>query len=49
MQNPYLKKTRIGGVVVRVVAWGVVGRGSRPRRVKPKIVKLVFVTYPVRT
>ena len=36
------KLSRIGGVVVSVLASSVVNRGFEPRSVKPKTIKIIF-------
>ena len=38
---------RVGGVMVSVLAASVVDRGFKPRWVKPKTMKLVFVASPL--
>jgi hypothetical protein len=45
-QNIY---NRIGGVIVSLLATSAVDRGFEPGRVKPKTMKLVFVTSPLST
>jgi hypothetical protein len=40
---------RIGGVMVSVHISSAVDRGSSPDRVKPKIIKSVFVASPLST
>ena len=39
----------IGGVMVRVLASSAVDRGFNPGRVKPKAIKLIFVTSQLST
>ena len=41
-----LQTNRVGGVMVGVLALIV---GSNPGRVKPKLIKLVFVAFPLST
>ena len=40
---------RIGGLMVSVLASSAVDRGFEPGQVKPKTIKLVFVTFPLGT
>jgi len=46
---PHLTMTRIGGVIVSVLASGAVDRGFEHDRVKTKTIKLVFVASLLRT
>ena len=40
---------RIGGITVSVFASSAVDRGFKPHRVKPKIIKFVFIASPLST
>ena len=52
LTNTYNSSTcvnRIGGVMVSVLASSAVDVGLSPSRVKPRIMKLVFVASPLST